>query len=111
MKTTSCTEPKRYAFDNVPRCGARSKRNHGNPCRSPAVRGKQRCRMHGGSKGSGGQLCNTNALQHGYYTAKVKCFKKTVKQWIKASDALIHDSLLIGMCDKSDESAAVKKLF
>ena len=30
----------------APRCGARTRA--GCPCRSPAVRGKQRCRMHGG---------------------------------------------------------------
>jgi len=50
MKTTSCTEKKRYAFDNAPRCSAKTKRNKGAPCRSPAVKGKKRCRMHGGLK-------------------------------------------------------------
>jgi hypothetical protein len=31
----------------APRCGAHSRRT-GLPCRAPAVRGKQRCRLHGG---------------------------------------------------------------
>src|SRR5262245_41414723 len=31
----------------APRCGARSRRS-GKPCRAPAIRGKRRCRMHGG---------------------------------------------------------------
>src|SRR6266508_1783211 len=38
-------------FD-TPRCGARTRK--GAACRSPAVRGRHRCRMHGGAKGSGG---------------------------------------------------------
>jgi glucans biosynthesis protein len=31
---------------SAPRCGARTRK--GAPCASPAVRGKKRCRMHGG---------------------------------------------------------------
>jgi len=86
MKTTSCTGlNKRYAFDSAPRCGARCKRNNGNPCRSPAVRGNKRCRIHGGSKGSGGQPRNTNALKHGLTTEKIKCLKKTIRTTIKES--------------------------
>ncbi len=34
------------------RCGAHA-RTTGKPCRSPAVLGKDRCRMHGGAAGSG----------------------------------------------------------
>jgi hypothetical protein len=33
------------------RCGAKTRR--GTACQSPAVRGKRRCRMHGGAPGSG----------------------------------------------------------
>jgi len=54
---------------NAPRCGAYA-RTTGNPCRSPAVRGKKRCRMHGGAKGSGGQPGNKNRLTWGHYTAE-----------------------------------------
>jgi hypothetical protein len=49
-----------------PRCGARTR--SGQPCRSPAVAGKKRCRMHGGAKGSGAPRGNCNALKHGAYT-------------------------------------------
>jgi uncharacterized protein YjcR len=49
-----------------PRCGARTRK--GTPCQSPAVSGKARCRMHGGAKGSGAPMGNTNALKHGMYT-------------------------------------------
>lgn len=32
----------------TPRCGAHCRRNGGAPCRGPAIKGKARCRMHGG---------------------------------------------------------------
>ena len=34
---------------------------------APAVKGKCRCRMHGGAKGSGAPKGNKNALKHGLY--------------------------------------------
>jgi hypothetical protein len=49
-----------------PRCGARTRR--GSPCRAPAVRGKRRCRMHGGAPGSGAPKANQNARKHGLFT-------------------------------------------
>ena len=56
------------------RCGARTR--IGNPCRSPAVRGKRRCRMHGGAAGSGAPIGNTNALRHGHYTAEAVAHRR-----------------------------------
>ena len=50
------------------RCGARTRR--GSRCRSPAVKGRARCRMHGGATGSGAQAGNRNALKHARYTAR-----------------------------------------
>lgn len=91
MKTTSCTEQTSYAFDNAPRCGARTKHNNGKPCRCPAVKGARRCRIHGGAKGSGGQKNNQNALKHGLMTSKIKNFKKAVKVIINRSKQLITD--------------------
>ena len=49
-----------------PRCGAKT-RNSG-ACRSPAVHGKTRCRMHGGAPGSGAPKANRNARKHGLFT-------------------------------------------
>lgn len=80
MKTTSCIENITYAFNNAPRCGARTKRNNGSPCRAPAIRGKRRCRIHGGSMGSGAQKSNKNALKHGSSTTDIKRFKKEIKE-------------------------------
>jgi len=50
-----------------PRCGARTR--SGGPCRSPAVHGKKRCRMHGGAAGSGAPRGNRNARKHGLFTS------------------------------------------
>lgn len=85
MKTTSCTEIKRYAFENAPRCGARTKRNNGNPCRSPAVRGKSRCRIHGGSRGSGARVGNRNAISHGRTTKKARLLRKSIREALSES--------------------------
>jgi glucans biosynthesis protein len=48
---------------SAPRCGARTR--GGTPCRSPAVHGRARCRMHGGARGSGAPRGNRNAFRHG----------------------------------------------
>jgi len=57
----------KYPFLNAPRCGAKARK--GAACQAPAVLGKKRCRMHGGSKGSSAPLGSRNALTHGlHYT-------------------------------------------
>ncbi len=84
MKTTSCT----LRLNNAPRCDARTKHNNGLPCRSPAVRGKRRCRIHGGAKGSGAPKGNTNAIKHGCTTSEIKTFKKAVKTALCKADQL-----------------------
>ena len=39
------------------------------PCRSPAVKGKRRCRMHGGARGSGAPEGERNGrYRHGAFT-------------------------------------------
>ncbi len=74
-----------YAFDNAPRCGAKTKSNHGKPCRCPAIRGKVRCRIHGGAKGSGAPRHNVNAIKHGGTTSVAKAFRKKVQLLIRES--------------------------
>jgi uncharacterized protein YjcR len=49
-----------------PRCGAKTR--SGGACRSPAVHGRKRCRMHGGAQGSGAPRSNQNARKHGLFT-------------------------------------------
>lgn len=60
----------------APRCGARTR--SGDPCRSPAVKGNARCRMHGG-KGSGAARGNRNAWKHGWYSARVRAIVRYVR--------------------------------
>ena len=53
-----------WRMNRACRCGARTRK--GSPCRSPAVRGKARCRMHGGAAGSGAPEGSRNgAWRHG----------------------------------------------
>ena len=51
-----------------PRCGAKTR--SGGACRSPAVHGRKRCRMHGGAQGSGAPRGNRNARKHGLFTGE-----------------------------------------
>ena len=48
------------------RCGAKTRSS--GACRSPAVHGKERCRMHGGAQGSGAPRANQNARKRGLFT-------------------------------------------
>lgn len=59
-------------FLNAPRCGAKTKRNNGKPCKAPAMK-NGRCRLHGGKstgpKTPEGKLKSANAnLKQGHYT-------------------------------------------
>lgn len=64
-----------------PRCGAKTR--SGNPCMSPAVRGKKRCRMHGGAQGSGALRGNQNALKHGLYRGNAIEGRRSLRDLIK----------------------------
>lgn len=64
-----------------PRCGAKTR--SGRPCRSPAVSGKQRCRMHGGAKGSGAPRGNKNAFKHGLYTREALEEQKQLRELMR----------------------------
>jgi len=70
------------------RCGAKTR--SGNPCKSPAVAGKKRCRMHGGAKGSGAPFGNENALKHGMYTGEAKDLNREIRELLKESKKLIE---------------------
>ena len=72
-----------------PRCGARNRR--GGFCRSPAVSGKRRCRMHGGAPGSGAPIGNKNALKHGRFTREAKVNRRRVQASLRQSRQLLSD--------------------
>jgi hypothetical protein len=70
-----------------PRCGAQTR--NGGTCRAPALRGKARCRMHGGAWGSGAPLGNGNAVKHGFFTSVAIDERKLVRTvLIEAEDFL-----------------------
>jgi uncharacterized protein YjcR len=70
-----------------PRCGARTR--SGRPCRSPAVGGKKRCRMHGGALGSGAPPGNQNALKHGLYRREAFAERRQLSELMRQSRELI----------------------
>ena len=71
------------------RCGAKTR--SGKPCRSPAVHGKKRCRMHGGAPGSGAPKNNQNALKHGQFTKDAIEAHKLLRALLQQSRKLVQD--------------------
>ncbi len=61
---------------SAPRCGAHTR--SGAPCRSPAVGGSERCRMHGGMR-SGAPLGNRNRLKHGVRSRKIRAIARYLR--------------------------------
>ncbi len=72
-----------------PRCGARTRK--GTPCQSPAVSGKARCRMHGGARGSGAPIGNTNALKHGMYTKSALEERRALRRLIREMEESLQE--------------------
>jgi len=95
------------------RCGAKTR--SGNPCRSPAVGGRARCRMHGGAPGSGGPRGERNgAYKHGRYTRETKELRKMVRKLARDGEAMLATALsTLGVKKKRSarrrSSAAVEK--
>ena len=77
------------AMHKTARCGAKTR--SGTPCRSPAVTGRTRCRMHGGGKGSGAPSGNSNRLGHGLYGSENIAKHRAVMDLIRRSEALLAD--------------------
>ena len=71
-----------------PRCGAKTR--SGKPCRSPAVAGRRRCRMHGGAPGSGGQKGNQNARKHGLYTKAMIDERRELQELVREAQELMQ---------------------
>lgn len=61
----------------APRCGAKTRAGH--PCRGAAVRGKNRCRMHGG-RNPGAPKGNKRAWKHGRRSAEAVAERKLAMQ-------------------------------
>lgn len=71
------------------RCGAKTR--SAMPCKSPAVNGKARCRMHGGAMGSGAPKGNQNALRHGRYKRETLEEHRQLQALLRQSRKLLSD--------------------
>jgi hypothetical protein len=73
----------------APRCGAKTRSGH--PCRQAAVRGRNRCRMHGGAKGSGGPRGERNGnFKRGLHTHEAKAIRSVVRAKVRELKDLIQ---------------------
>jgi len=72
-----------------PRCGAKTRTS--GACRSPAVHGKRRCRMHGGAKGSGAPTANRNARKHGLFTGEAIAERRQIQALLGDARRLLEE--------------------
>ena len=71
-----------------PRCGAKTR--CGDACRSPAVHGKKRCRMHG-APGSGAPRANRNARKHGLFTGDAIAERRRIRELLGEARKLLEE--------------------
>jgi hypothetical protein len=71
-----------------PRCGAKTRSS--GACRSPAVRGSKRCRMHGGAPGSGAPTANQNARKHGHFTGDAIAERRQIRALLGEARKLLE---------------------
>ena len=79
----------KYKYMLSPRCGAKTRQQ--TSCLSPAVRGKNRCRMHGGTKGSGAPKGNQNAIKTGDTTREAIAKRREVRILLKQCREFMDD--------------------
>ena len=72
-----------------PRCGAKTRTS--GACRSPAVHGRKRCRMHGGAPGSGAPRANQNARKHGLFTREAIAERKLIQALLADARKLLRE--------------------
>ena len=72
-----------------PRCGAKTR--SGGACRSPAVHGKKRCRMHGGAPGSGTPKANQNARKHGLFSSDAIAERRQIQELLGEARRLLEE--------------------
>ncbi len=72
-----------------PRCGAQTR--CGGACRSPAVHGKKRCRMHGGAQGSGVPRANQNARKPGLFTRDAIAERRQIQALLGDARKLLEE--------------------
>jgi periplasmic glucans biosynthesis protein len=83
--------PQPVSLRGARRCGAKTR--SGQPCRSPAVRGRPRCRMHGCGRGGGGPPGERNGnYRHGLHTKNAKADGASVRKLLREARDLIKGS-------------------
>jgi glucans biosynthesis protein len=70
------------------RCAALTR--SGRPCRSPAVAGSLRCRMHGGGAEAGAPLGNRNALRSGRHTREAREERRAVMRLVHLTRGMMR---------------------
>jgi hypothetical protein len=76
-------------LSRVPRCGARTRR--GSPCQRPAMRGRKRCRLHGGLSPGAPRGPKNGNFRNGDWTAEAieerKWLRSLVQSFAKTASA------------------------
>lgn len=73
----------------APRCGAKNRQ--GNPCQAPAMRGRARCRLHGGKATGAPKGEKNGAYKHGQRTKEAEDMRREIMALIKDSRAMARD--------------------
>jgi hypothetical protein len=71
------------------RCGAKTR--SGGACRSPAVHGKKRCRMHGGAQGTGAPKANQTARKRGLFTRDAIAERRQIQALLGEARKLLEE--------------------
>jgi hypothetical protein len=71
------------------RCGAKTR--SGGACRSPAMHGRKRCRLHGGAPGSGAPNANQNARKHGLFTRGALAERRQIQVLLGEARRLLEE--------------------
>ncbi|WP_373693891.1 HGGxSTG domain-containing protein [Parafrankia sp. BMG5.11] len=80
---TSASNPMNKAHSS-PRCLARTRR--GTLCQCPALRGRTRCKLHGGkTQGGGAPVGNKNRLVHGRHSRAHREAMALIRQFQRAA--------------------------
>jgi len=67
---------------SAPRCGAKTRR--GTACRCPAIRGRLRCRIHGGLSPGAPHGDRNGNFKDGYWTGAAKEERRWIRQMLHA---------------------------
>jgi hypothetical protein len=75
-----------YPMNRAPRCGARNRAGH--PCKAPALRGKRRCRLHGGWSPGAPPGPDHHHYKSGRYSRETKELGRYFRSLAKEVDVL-----------------------